>query len=168
MRSPLAFLTRNRFIRSERGGALAELAILIPFLVVMLAVVTELGRLFQTYTALSKSTRAAARYLSNNAYDNDHIDKAKSVAVCGQANCTDLDPVVPGLTTDNVSVEPDAEFKAGGGAGNPKTVTISIQDYSFQPIFNLGALVGNNRFMTLPASGSTTMYYMWVDAVAHE
>src|SRR6185369_8255111 len=146
MRSPLAFLTRNRFVKSERGGALAELAILVPFLVVMLAVVTELGRLFQTYTALSKSTRAAARYLSNNAYDTDHIDKAKNVAVCGQINCTDLDPVVPGLETANISVEPDAEFKAGG-AGNPKTVTISIQDYSFQPIFNLGALVGNNRFM---------------------
>jgi Flp pilus assembly protein TadG len=167
MRSPLAFLKRIPFLRSERGGALAELAILVPFLVVMLAVVTELGRLFQTYTALSKSTRAAARYLSNNAYDDDHITKAKNVAVCGQAVCTDLDPVVPGLTTDNVSVEPDAEFKEGG-AGNPKTVTIAIQDYNFQPIFNLGALVGKTNFMTLPASGSTTMYYMWVDPVAHE
>jgi hypothetical protein len=133
----------------------------------MLATVTELGRLFQTYTALSKSTRAAARYLSNNAYDDDHIAKAKNVAVCGQADCTGVDPVVPDLVAANVSVEPDAEFKEGG-AGNPKTVTISIQDYSFQPIFNLGALVGNNRFMTLPASGRTTMYYMWVDPVAHE
>lgn len=167
MRSPLSFLRRNRFVRSERGGALAELAILIPFLVVMLAVVTELGRLFQTYTALSKSTRAAARYLSNNAYDNDHISKAKNVAVCGQTNCTDVDPVVSGLTADNISVEPDAEFKEGG-AGNPKTVTIAVQNYSFQPIFNLGALVGKTNFMTLPASGSTTMYYMWVDPVAHE
>jgi Flp pilus assembly protein TadG len=166
MRSPLSFL-RNRFVRSERGGALAELAILIPFLVVMLAVVTELGRLFQTYTALSKSTRAAARYLSNNAYDNDHITKAKNVAVCGQTNCTDVDPVVSGLTADNISVEPDAEFKEGG-AGNPKTVTIAVQNYSFQPIFNLGALIGQTNFMTLPASGSTTMYYMWVDPVAHE
>ena len=167
MRSPLSFLRRNRFVSSERGGALAELAILIPFLVVMLAVVTELGRLFQTYTALSKSTRAAARYLSNNAYDNDHITKAKNVAVCGQTDCTDVDPVVSGLTADNISVEPDAEFKEGG-AGNPKTVTIAVQNYSFQPIFNLGALVGKTNFMTLPASGSTTMYYMWVDTVAHE
>jgi Flp pilus assembly protein TadG len=166
MRNPLTFIKRNRFVRSERGGALAELAILVPFLVVMMATVTELGRLFQTYTALSKSTRAAARYLSVNAYDPNHIDFAKNVAVCGQTDCTDTDPVVPGLETDNVVVTPEWADPSGGG-GNPVRVTITIQNYEFQPIFNLNSLMGNNRFMTLPASGSTTMYYMWTDPAAH-
>jgi Flp pilus assembly protein TadG len=166
MRNPLALIKRNRFVRSERGGALAELAILVPFLVVMMAAVTELGRLFQTYTALSKSTRAAARYLSVNAYDPNHIDFAKNVAVCGQTDCTDTDPVVPGLETDNVVVTPEWADPSGGG-GNPVRVTITIQNYEFQPIFNLNSLMGNNRFMTLPASGSTTMYYMWTDPAAH-
>jgi Flp pilus assembly protein TadG len=161
MRSLLTFIKGHRFIRSEKGGALAELAILVPFLVVMLAAVTELGRLFQTYTALSKSTRAAARYISNHAYDDDQISFGKNVAVCGKVDCTDTDPVVPGLTTDNVVVTP--EFQAGGGGGNPIRVTVSIQNYTFQPIFNLGALINNTSFMSLPASGSTTMYYMWVD-----
>lgn len=161
MKRLLTFIRGQRFVRSERGGALAELAILVPFLIVMLAAVTELGRLFQTYTALSKSTRAAARYLSNQAYDDNHIGFAKNVAVCGKTNCTDVDPYVPGLTTDNVVVTP--EFQAGGGGGNPITVTISIQNYDFHPIFNLAALIGNNSFTRLPASGSTTMYYMWVD-----
>jgi Flp pilus assembly protein TadG len=166
MRNPLTFIKRNRFIRSERGGALAELAILVPFLVVMVAAVTELGRLFQTYTALSKSTRAAARYISNNAYDPIHIDFAKNVAVCGKTDCTGTDPVVPGLTTDNVVVEPEWADPDGGG-GNPVRVTVYIQNYAFQPIFTLDALLGNNHFMTLPASGSTTMYYMWVDPAAN-
>jgi hypothetical protein len=164
MRSPLGFSKRNRFVKSERGGALAELAILVPFLVVMLAAVTEIGRLFQTYTALSKSTRAAARYLSNNAYDTAHIDLTKNVAVCGQIDCTGLDPVVPGLTADNIVVDPEWPDPEGGG--NPTRITVSVQNYTFQPIFNLGALINNNRLMTLPASGSTTMYYMWVDPVA--
>lgn len=166
MRNPLTFIKRNRFVRNERGGALAELAILVPFLVVMMAAVTELGRLFQTYTALSKSTRAAARYLSVNAYDPNHIDFAKNVAVCGKTDCTDTDPVVPGLETDNVVVEPEWADPAGGG-GNPVRVRVYIQNYEFQPIFNLNSLIGNNRFTTLPASGSTTMYYMWTDAAAH-
>lgn len=161
MRTLLTFIKGRRFIRSERGGALAELAILIPFLVVMVATVTELGRLFQTYTALSKSTRAAARYISNQAYDDAQIARAKNVGVCGKVDCTGVDPVVPGLTTDNVVITP--EYQAGGGGGNPITVTVSITNYSFQPIFNLAALINNDRFMTLPASGSTTMYYMWVD-----
>ncbi|HEY8412197.1 MAG TPA: TadE/TadG family type IV pilus assembly protein [Pyrinomonadaceae bacterium] len=166
MKTLLAFIKKNRFIRSDRGGALAELAILVPFLVVMVAAVTELGRLFQTYTALSKSTRAAARYLSVNAYDPNHIDFAKNVAVCGKTDCTDTEAVVPGLTTDNVVVDPEWADPAGGG-GNPVRVTIYIQNYEFQPIFNLDALLGNNRFLTLPASGSTTMYYMWTDPAAH-
>jgi hypothetical protein len=161
MRSLLTFIKGRRFIRSEKGGALAELAILVPFLVVMLAAVTELGRLFQTYTALSKSTRAAARYISNHAYDTDQIAFTKNVAVCGKTDCTDVDPVVPGLATSNVDVTP--EFQSGGGGGNPIRVTVSIHDYTFQPIFNLGALINNTHFMSLPASGSTTMYYMWVD-----
>lgn len=165
MRTLLTFIKGHRFVRSEKGGALAELAILVPFLVVMLATVTELGRLFQTYTALSKSTRAAARYLSNHAYTDDQIALAKNVAVCGKTNCTGADPVAPGLSAENVVVTP--EFQEGGG-GNPLRVTINIQNYNFQPIFNLGALIGNDRLMTLPASGSTTMYYMWVDPAGAE
>ena len=165
MKRLLTFIKGNGFVRNEHGGALAELAILIPFLIVMVAAVTELGRLFQTYTALSKSTIAAARYLSKNAYDNDQIAKAKNVAVCGKPDCTDVAPVVPNLTTENIVVTP--EFQAGGG-GNPITITISVTNYSFQPIFNLAALIGNDRFTTLPASGSTTMYYMWTDPAGVE
>jgi Flp pilus assembly protein TadG len=166
MRSLLTSVKRHRFVRNERGGALAELAILVPFLVVMLGAVTELGRLFQTYTALSKSTRAAARYISTNAYDPNHIDYAKNVAVCGKTDCTDTDPVVPGLAPANVVVDPEWADPEGGG-GNPVRVTVYIQNYEFQPIFNPAALFGNNHFTTLPASGSTTMYYMWVDPAAH-
>lgn len=160
MKRLLTFFKESGFAHSETGGALAELAILVPFLVVMLATVTELGRLFQTYTDLSKATRVAARYISNVAYDNTQIAKAKNVAVCGQIDCTGFAPVVPNLTTANVSVTP--EYPACN-CGNPVRVTVSIVDYNFQPIFNLGALIGNNRLMALPASGSTTMYYMWVD-----
>lgn len=166
MRSLLTFIKRNRFARNETGGTLAELAILVPFLVVMVAAVSELGRLFQTYTALSKSTRAAARYLSNVAYDDDHIALAKNVAVCGKTDCTGVPPVANGLAIENIVVTP--EFQEGGGGGNPITVTIAVTDYEFQPIFNLGALINNDRLMSLPASGSTTMYYMWVDPASAE
>ena len=165
MKRLLAFIKRDQFVRNEIGGALAELAILVPFLIVMVACVSELGRLFQTYTTLSKTTRAAARYLSNVAYDDDHIAKAKNVAVCGKTDCTGLDPILPGLETDNIVVTP--EFRPGGG-GNPITVSLAVENYTFQPLFNLGTLINNNRFFTLPASGSTTMYYMWTDPAGVE
>src|SRR5262245_32716383 len=84
-------------VRSERGGALAELAIMVPFLAVMLAIVTEVGRYYQTYTTLTKSTRAAARYLSNHNLTNAEVARAVSLAVCGKLACTGGDELVKGI-----------------------------------------------------------------------
>ena len=145
---------------NETGGTLAELAILVPFLIVMVAAVFELGRYFQNYSTLAKSTRAAARYLSRVALDGTTEERGKNVAVCGKIDCTGTNPVVAGLSPTNINVvyEP-------GVAGNPITVTVSVQNYTFQPLFNLGALLGNNTFsLALPIRPSTTMYYMWTDA----
>jgi hypothetical protein len=60
------------------------------------------------------------------------------------------------------------EFQEGGGGGNPITVSVTVENYAFQPIFNLGTLIGNDRFMSLPASSSTTMYYMWIEPAGVE
>lgn len=146
------------FTENERGGALAELAILIPFLVLMLAAVTELGRLFQTYDTLSKSTRTAVRYLTTVTYTTDNITNTKNMALCGKTNCTGVDPLAPGLTIDNIDVTSE------GDAGNPIRVTVSIKNYSFTPIFNLAAMLKADRFAALPVRPSTTMYYWQVDA----
>lgn len=161
MRS-LRILGRARDLaENESGGTIAELAILVPFLIVMLAAVAELGRFFEAYATLSKSTRASARYLSKVAYDEPYLTSAKNVALCGKTDCTGTNPVVSGLTTANIVLTP--EF-APGGEGNPITVTVSITNYSFQPIFNIGALLNSNTFsLALPIRPSTTMYYMWTE-----
>jgi Flp pilus assembly protein TadG len=159
------FIKGQRFADDESGTALAELAILIPFLIVMVAAVAEVGRLFQAYNTVSKSTRAAARYLSNVAYHDPEIAKAKNIALCGKPNCTGADPVASGLKLSNIVVTP--EFKPGGG-GNPITVTISVDGYNFEPLFNLPALLQSQRFAALPVKPSTTMYYMWVDPAGAE
>ena len=65
----------RQLIRREDGGALAELAILVPFLAVMLAGVCEFGRYFQNYNTLSKATRTAARYMSNHKVTAAEIDR---------------------------------------------------------------------------------------------
>ena len=168
MKSLLRFIRADRFARDDKGGTLAELAILVPMLIVMLAAVTELGRLFQTYTALSKSTRAAARFLSNHPFDDEpinYIGQAKNIAVCGNTTCEGKDPVVNGLTAENIVITPEW---AEGAVGNPTTVSVSISGYNFQPLFNLGAFLPENRFTTLPVTSATTMYYMWTDAAGGE
>jgi Flp pilus assembly protein TadG len=160
-------IRRTRYLaENESGGTLAELAILLPFLIVMVGAVAELGRFFQTYATLSKATRASARYLSKVAYDEPNLTSAKNVAVCGKTDCTGLNPVAAGLTPDNIELTP--EFPPGG-EGNPVTVTVRVVNYSFQPIFNLGALLNNNTFsLALPLRSSTTMYYMWTEPAGGE
>ena len=164
MRTLFRFIKVDRLLRDEKGGTLAELAILVPMLVVMLAAVTEIGRLFQTYTALSKSTRSAARYLSNHPYDEgppvNYIAQGRNMALCGQTDCTGKEPLVAGLESENIEITAETP----GGIGNPTTVSVRIVNYTFQPIFNLGALMPvANRFTTLPVTSGTTMYYMWID-----
>jgi Flp pilus assembly protein TadG len=145
------------FIRHDKGAALAELAILVPFLILLVAAISEFGRFFQTYTTLSKSTRAAARYLSNHPFGTSQ-DEATNLAVCGQLSCTGVPPLAENLSSANICIQT---------TGSPKieTVTVSIGGscataYNFKPLFNIGALL-NTNFMFRPAvRPSTTMYYM--------
>ena len=155
----------KRFAKNERGGTLAELAILVPFLIIMAASVAELGRLFQAYTTLSKSTRAAARYLSAKTYA-DNINPAKNIALCGKTDCTATEPVVKGLQSSNIVVEP--EWKNGVAGGTLIRVTVRVDGYTFQPLFNLAAMLNAERFVSLPVRPSTTMYYMLTDTASAE
>lgn len=149
------------FIRHERGAAMAELAILVPILVLLLAAVSEFGRFFQQYTTVAKSTRTAARYLSNHPFP-DNQNQARSLVVCGKLACNGNDSLVPNLSTANVCIQ---------STGSPRieTVTISIPraggggcgaPLPFRPLFDIGALL-NTSFSFRPAiAPSTTMYYM--------
>jgi len=152
------FQKLRRFIRHDQGAALAELAIMVPFLILLVAAISEFGRFFEQYTTLAKSTRAAARYLSNHPFDASQ-GQARNLAVCGQLSCTGVDPLAPGLSAANVCIE------STGTSPNVETVTVSIGGscataYNFRPLFDIGALL-NTNFMFRPAiRPSTTMYYM--------
>lgn len=150
------------FFNREEGGTVAELAIIVPFLAVMLAGVTEFGRLFQSYTTLAKSTRTAARYLSNHPFDAANQNKARNLAACGKLICGAGDELLPGLAPSNICIE-------STGSPQPVTVTVRIprpggacgSPYFHQPIFDLGLLLHSPTFsLNLPLAPSTTMYYM--------
>lgn len=152
------------FGRREDGSALAELAILVPFLLVMLAGVSEFGRYFQKYNTLAKATRSGARYLSNHTYDPTEQDRAKNLVACGTLTCGST-RVVPGIEPTDVCIQ----YFYPAGSPKPETVTVSIPRTSgggcgapvtFTPIFDIGALLNSNFTMALPISPSTTMYYM--------
>ncbi len=166
------FTATNRIkdlFRREDGGALAELAVLIPFLAVMLAGVCEFGRYFQNYNTVAKATRTASRYLSNHPLTAQEIGRAQSLAVCGKLACGAGDkPLVAGLSAANICVE---------SVGSPKVLNVTVRiprattpcspttgagaasPLVYSPIFNVGALLGTGLSLRLPIAPSTTMYY---------
>jgi Flp pilus assembly pilin Flp len=151
-----------RFARNEAGGTLAELAILVPLLAVMLAAVSEFGRYFQKYTTMAKATRSATRYLTNHPFTPAEKDKAKNLVVCGKLTaCAANEKLVPGIAVGNVCIE-------STGAPTPETVTVRIPrtagncgaPLNYQPIFNIGALLHTSFSFAPPISPRTTMRYI--------
>ena len=148
----------NRFVRRlrrlagcEAGTQLAEMAIVLPLLLVLFGATAEFGRFFYTYATLAKATRSAARYLtaSNKATDIG----AQNLVIYGNAEGTG-EPVLPGLGTTNVDIERE------GPAGFPQKVTVAVTGYKYQPIFDLGKLMGNDFTMSVDVKPSTMMRYM--------
>lgn len=150
----------RRLVKNDNGGTLAELAILVPFLAIMLAGVSEIGRFFQTYTTLSKATRSAARYLSNHPYIPTEQDKAKNLVVCGKLTaCAANERLVVGIETTNVCIETTGTPIETVTVRIPRTSTGCGAPYMHRPIFDLSALLHNSITLALPISPSTTMYH---------
>jgi Flp pilus assembly protein TadG len=143
-----------------------------PVLILLLAGVSEIGRYFQSYTTLAKSTRAAARYLSNHQYNDLEVERAKNLVVCGQlTSCTPEQRLVKGADVANVCIETTKV----AGSEQIEFVTVSIPrdptktcdanvvatKLLYQPVFNLAALLHNDAFaLTYPLAPSTTMRYI--------
>lgn len=161
-------------VGDERGSTLAELAIMVPFLALMLAGVTEFGRFFHTYTTLAKATRSASRYLSNHNLTPVEINRATSLVVCGKLTCAGGDELVNGFSASNVCLE---------STGSPEVTSVTVRipraagdcgldatalgdsgnsvPFVYQPIFDIGALLQSPTFtLALPIRPSTTMHYM--------
>ena len=108
---------------SERGATLVEFSIAATvFLMVMFAVI-EFGRALWVHNALADAARRGARYAV--LHSSDDADKVKNVVVYGDEDGGGT-PMIPNLTTENVSVD-YTDFALNRG-----TVSVSINEYQFQ------------------------------------
>jgi len=142
------------FCRDTNGTALAEAAIVLPLLVLILGAAAELGRFMYYYNTLDKATRASARYICAKELDGSktppaNLNAAKNLAIYGNTAGTGV-KILPdtNLTTSNVSISP--------ASGTPSTVTVSITGYSFVPIFAVGPMSS----LAISITPSTTMRYL--------
>jgi Flp pilus assembly protein TadG len=153
------------FRRDDRGIQLAELAIVLPIMLVMFGAVAEFGRYFQTYTTLAKGSRVAARYLATACAFGEDDAKAKNLVVYGNEAGTGT-PVVEGLSTANINI---VRRNSGGGvtSGFPMTITVEIVNFQHTPIFDLGALMKSSTFsLAINVKPSVTMRYLLTQSPA--
>ena len=171
----MSITLKNRlrgFRKQENGSSIVELAIVFPILLVLFVGIAELGRLFYTYTTLSKATKVGARYLSASRkvtkgtlteIDAEKI-KAQSLVVCGYLDCTDKTPIVPGLTTANVNVCDNFSVPCSPviPAGPVKYFKVEITGYTFAPgVFNLESATGAaTSSVYFPLTPATEMRYI--------
>lgn len=146
--------------RSERGIQLAELAIVLPILLILFAATAEFGRYFYEYSTLAKAARIGARYMVTAKVSDFERSQARNLVVYGNTAGTGA-PLIDGLTTENVVVTAKDDSGFEQLAGVPVTITVQIVGYKHQPLFDLGGLMKNATLsLNVDVKPSVTMRYL--------
>ena len=168
-----------RIVSHEDGNSIIELAIIFPILLMLFVGTAELGRLFYTYTTLSKATEVGARYLSTsrNAVNGTATEitaaknEARNLVVCGYKDCTgnqaDGTPkvaVVGGLTTAKVTICDNFAVPCNPviPAGPIKYFKVEINNYNYtRGVWSLATIMGRaSDTFYFALHPSTEMRYM--------
>ena len=173
--------------RKSRGQALVEMAMIAPFLVMILLMVIDCGRAAWTYSTLAAAAREGARTAITtgaNRPDNAHVIGAVVLNAVGlplsAAPCPNNTPVpatpVPAANTGIVYVgggngnltpnAPSGQAPAGAAGGcqaivpvyaDHKPLTVTIK-YNFQPLTPFGAQFFNGGIVMTVTSTMSTEY----------
>lgn len=116
-------------MRTQRGTALVEFALMVPFIMTLAFTVIECGRAIQHYNGATKQVRDAARYLSMQR-QGTHQTEARNLVVYGNTAGTGS-PLDPSLTLSQV---PAPTWATAGADPLINTVTIKVSGYRFTPM----------------------------------
>jgi Flp pilus assembly protein TadG len=118
--------------KMQRGTAIVEFALMIPFLLLLTVITTEFGRALYQYNSIVKTVRDAARYLSIQV-PNTKVAEAKNLVVYGKTTPAAGDPpLARGLALANVT--PDPTWQDEGSAPIIRTVRVTVSNYTFTTI----------------------------------
>ncbi|BCX53251.1 MULTISPECIES: TadE/TadG family type IV pilus assembly protein [Comamonas] len=110
----------------QQGVELVELALILPFLLLLSMLVVEFGRALYEYNTVTKSVRDAVRYLSVQ-LPNTGCSQAQNLVVYGQTTAGTT-PLAPGLNTAAVS----CSWQTSGTYPLINTVTVTVTGYRFR------------------------------------
>ena len=115
----------RKYQHQQQGAALIELALSIPFMIMLSMIVIEFGRALYEYNTVTKSVRDAARYLTANT-PNTLCPDAQNLVVYGTTTAGSQ-PLAPGLKTSAVS----CSWQTTGALPLINTVTVTVTGYHF-------------------------------------
>ena len=148
------WLLLHRFTRDERGLQLVEAAIVIPIFLILFAATAEFGRFFYEYTTLAKAVRGGARYLSSVPLTPEEKTAAQNMVVYGNTTATGT-PVLSGLDPSHVEITQSDDTTL------PDTITLEVNGYTYEPIFDLGLLTATEGLsLSIDVSPSVTMRFL--------
>jgi Flp pilus assembly protein TadG len=137
---------------SERGQSLVEAAIMVPLLILLVATVVDVARIYHTYMVLTNATREGARYYSRMPCTSDNVsDLNDDILKIVHGETADL--VTP-VDDSDITIEAKDPIEANGCPTNNSEVRVSIAYQRFQTW--LGTLTPAGSW-TLRAG--TTMLY---------
>ncbi|HKP81008.1 MAG TPA: TadE/TadG family type IV pilus assembly protein [Pyrinomonadaceae bacterium] len=114
------------FNHDEKGSTLVEYAIGATIFIMAIFAVLEFGRALWAHNALTDAVRRGARYAVLHRSNSGEDANIKNLVVYGNVAGSGQ-PLVPGLTTANVTVAHTSDFSVNQG-----TATVSITGYQFQ------------------------------------
>ena len=133
----------------QSGTAIVEFALILPLLLLLTMITTEVGRAIYQYNTIVKSLRNTTRYLSLQT-PNTKITEAKNLVVFG--NIAGTGPaLVPGLTLAQVATPTWQTF---GSAPLINTVKITVTGYTFRSMVTsvFGVTFGDKLFADISAT----------------
>ena len=147
--------------KGQKGVAIIEFALILPFLLLLTFITTEFGRAIWEYNTLTKSVRDASRYLATQPV-GEKITEARNLMVYGNLAGTGT-PLALNLSLTNVPAASCCTWQevtstaVNGSAPVIRIVTVRISGYTFNSMFNsvLGLPFGPLTFPDITASMRT-------------
>lgn len=146
---------RQRVLREE-GQNLVEFAFVTVLVLVLFFGITEFSRALWTWNSIAHATREGARYAVVEAPTSDDASIKNYVVYHDPNATTSSTPVVPGLSTSNVTI---SYFKYDGSTVTDKiaadVIQVSVSGYTFGflvPFFGSGLTLPSFT-TTLPLEG---------------
>jgi Flp pilus assembly protein TadG len=142
----MARVSLRRFVRSERGAELIEMALVTPILLLLVMGIVDFGFLFQRYVVLTNAAVEGARVASMPGYTTaDAQARVQAYAASGG---------VPGVV--NAVAASVALPGAGGGTWPGVQVTVT-HVYNLQYIAPIVTLVGGTSAASVTLTAQSTM-----------